>query len=300
MCTELYIILQKDLFMYGNVHIFVSTKNAKVMTHLERLIQDIANKIAAQQTSNERAKTAKEVKDKLLRTHTAKGTQKILSHARKELDLRGLLTVSLRRVLKLSKTKIDSLNRQYQEMVKRKLETHEHQPILQQEAYIQTALDWLQSSSYIKIGLGLMVLTGRRTTEIFKTGSFVKVGKNTVLFDGQTKKRGTAKGYKIRTLCDAQIIVDALEKLRSTKDFSLLNEVQTSAKVAPQLNLQMLYLAKFIGKGCTPHDTRKAYIALTAAKYKPAKMSFRTYAAQNLGHEPNGLQTESYLKYIQF
>lgn len=270
------------------------------MTHLERLIQDIANKIQSVATPNERAKMAKEIKEKLLRTHTAKGTQKILSHARKELDLRGLLTVSLKRVLKLSKTKIDSLNRQYQENVKQLLETHEHQPILQQEQYIQTALDWLQSSSYIKVGLGLMILTGRRTTEIFKTGSFTKVGKNVVVFDGQTKKRGTGKGYKIRTLCDTQIIVDALDKLRNAKDFSLLNEVQTSSKVAPQLNLQMLYLAKYLGKGCTPHDTRKAYIALTAEKHKPAKMSFRTFAAQMLGHEPNGLQTESYLKYIQF
>ena len=30
MCTKLYIILQKDLFMYGNVHIFVSTKTQKL------------------------------------------------------------------------------------------------------------------------------------------------------------------------------------------------------------------------------------------------------------------------------
>ena len=270
------------------------------MTGFEKRCYDIAIKIMQLATSNERAAYAKKVKDNLLRTHTAKFAQRVLSGIRKQLRQIGTLPTSLERVLKLSKSQIKRLNERYEERLKMKLERHEHTQIENEHEYIQNALDWTQSNSYIKIGLGLMVLTGRRTVEIFKTGVFEKAGKTGVKFNGQAKKRGLGVGYKIYTLCDSQHVLDALQRLRGLKDFEGKTESEVSSTTAPQLNKMCLFMQRWLGKGCTPHDTRKAYISLVTRKHKPAKMSFRTFAAKMLGHEPNGLQTETYLKYVQF
>jgi hypothetical protein len=77
---------------------------------------------------------------------------------------------------------------------------------LEPEAVIQTARKLLVSERYLDIGIGLMLLTGRRPAEIFFAGDFSLPRKRikvpTLIFSGQLKTRGapnaTAEPYRSR------------------------------------------------------------------------------------------------------
>ena len=84
---------------------------------------------------------------------------------------------------------------------------------LEPEAAIQTARKLLVSERYLDIGIGLMLLTGRRPAEIFFAGDFSLPRKRTkvptLIFSGQLKTRGspnaTAEPYPIPVLAEPKL-----------------------------------------------------------------------------------------------
>jgi hypothetical protein len=94
---------------------------------------------------------------------------------------------------------------------------------------------------YLKKGMGLMALTGRRQAEIFFSAKFSlprkKLPYHAVIFDGQLKTRnapGTSfEPYPIPVLADPKKIIRALDGLRSLKSFPSADAVNTT--IGPQL-----------------------------------------------------------------
>ena len=93
--------------------------------------------------------------------------------------------------LALTRAETQQINAAYQ------TEIHEEQSQLMPldpEATVQTARKLLTSERYLNIGIGLMLLTGRRPAEIFSAGDFSLPPKRTsvptLIFSGQLKTRG--------------------------------------------------------------------------------------------------------------
>jgi telomere resolvase len=98
---------------------------------------------------------------------------------------------------------------------------------LDPEAAIQTALKLLNSERYLDIGIGLMLLTGRRPAEIFFAGDFSLPPKGsksqvpTIIFNGQLKTRQSPNAklerYPIPVLVEPKLILKHFRRLRELK-----------------------------------------------------------------------------------
>lgn len=245
----------------------------------------------------------KGIRKQFLKRYALVTVRRYFTSIRKELKLCGQFDESEKRMLfkifAIPEKSLNRINDTYKNRIQLANERGERTPLNARDEYIQTAVEYINSASYLKIGLGLMILTGRRTVEIFQTATFERINKNTVLFVGQAKKRGDAIPYKIPTLVRATDIVKALEKLRSLKSFDGCTTEYVNQTVGSRLKKEMLFLVRFLGVGCVPHDTRKAYAAITASEFKPPKMSFRVFIGKVLGHsEKDDLAKESYMKYL--
>jgi hypothetical protein len=93
--------------------------------------------------------------------------------------------------------------------------------------------DLLESKAYSKQALGLALASGRRSIEVLYTADLKATGKNTVLFDGQAKKRyGTdASEYQIYTLIPANKFVKAFKEFRK---MGVVNDMHSDANREPE------------------------------------------------------------------
>ena len=170
------------------------------------------------------------------------------------------------------------------------------------EQLIKIATDLLNESSYIKRALGLMLLTGRRATEILKTGKLVK-HKNRAyesVFTGQLKTKGIEmKPYPIFTLIDSVIVNKALRKLRKDKDFTQKTTTQVNKTASKELNLLVKrYFGDVVSSDIKSHDLRKIYAAICVHLYKKPFESTNVFLGSILGHSPDDLNTaHTYNKY---
>lgn len=99
----------------------------------------------------------------------------------------------------------------------------------QWKAIVERGRTLLKSEDPLEIGLGLLIVTGRRPVEVFTTGEFARMQlrqgsraytKWSVTFAGQAKTRGKAgtqhdKAYEIPVLAPADEVVQAFERLRA-------------------------------------------------------------------------------------
>ena len=91
------------------------------------------------------------------------------------------------------------------------------------DSMLQTATSNLEraksTDSYPHLGLSLMLVSGRRTTEIYSPKSqFRQAGAYSVFFLGQLKKKGDEEGrreYEIPLLCPAPVFLRAVQVLRA-------------------------------------------------------------------------------------
>lgn len=92
------------------------------------------------------------------------------------------------------------------------------------------------------LALGLALATGRREIEILKLGRFEKVGEFELEFSGQAKQRGGVdygQSYRIYTLLKADLVLEALEKLRGMPEvleLQHLDNTEVNLRVAKTLN----------------------------------------------------------------
>lgn len=105
---------------------------------------------------------------------------------------------------------------------------------------ILKACELLKSESYLNLALGLMLLTGRRSTEILKTAEMTVVSEDIVIFAGQLKTKGSDHAqilpYEIPVLTDSQTVINALAKLRQLRDFSNLTNDEVHSRANKSLS----------------------------------------------------------------
>ena len=157
---------------------------------------------------------------------------------------------------------------------------------------IPNALQWLQYAvqlartsdhgmSIARLALPLLLLTGRRETEILNGKSvFTPTPRpTTCVFSGQLKKRGKAVPYEIPLLCDLPTVLHALRALRCKQEFQVLEPAACNATYAQQL------ITKHVFPFCDhPHQLRAAYAAYAFCLYA-RETTFNLAAMRMLGHE---------------
>lgn len=153
----------------------------------------------------------------------------------------------------------------------------------------------LESESYLNIALGLMLLTGRRATEILKTAKMTPVSDESVLFAGQLKTKGSENAqtdpYEIPVLTDSQVVVDALPQLRQLRDFSSLSNDEIHSKVNKSLNESVKRHFGALIPSVKVKDLRSAYATISHYFYCPEHISQTAYFAAILGHSKEDLVT---------
>jgi hypothetical protein len=178
--------------------------------------------------------------------------------------------------------------------------------------------------SYGRLAIGLMVLTGRRDTEIVKTASFKKLSEGTqkhfeqaeklnlneddcVIFSGQLKtkesKNANLDPYVIPVLGDVDTIIEALRKLREIKDCTKLTNDEVHSQVNPTLN-ESIKRVHFKGLLVNPSCSimRKIYCAICQKWFYDENQSFKLemskqkYLASILGHTEKDFGTANSYK----
>lgn len=161
------------------------------------------------------------------------------------------------------------------------------------------AEELLDSKYYTSIALGLMLLTGRRATEILKTASMTVIDEDNILFSGQLKTKGSlnaqTKPYNIPVLTDSVKIVESLARLRALKDFSTLSNDAVHSKSNSTLNDACKRSFKGLIDNPMPKDLRAVYAAICVDEVSHKGLSDDAFIAQILGHaEEDVITAQSY------
>ena len=84
------------------------------------------------------------------------------------------------------------------------------------EAIVAQAVRLLEQCEWAEVAAGLVVLTGRRSSEILGTANFQSKSQWSVTFTGALKRRGESQmlSFEIPTLTTAERVITALAKLR--------------------------------------------------------------------------------------
>lgn len=180
-------------------------------------------------------------------------------------------------------------------------------PIHNPDALVDRAVELLEHSSYAVLGLAISLLTGRRDYEVFVTAEFstARQQPHCVRFTGQAKTRNTKmaqRPYSIPVLTERQRIIDALARLRSSRDFTEYLPGSTTATEALPSRVFHERFGKTIREACTryfqshipdcsPHDLRRVYAIIAYDWFAPPDMSANRYISEILGHSENDLGT---------
>ena len=188
------------------------------------------------------------------------------------------------RALKLSQKELVSLKR-----------TRDGALIGKQESllHVHGAGEWLRYAvvlaqqstvemSFARLALPLLLLTGRRTTEILNGKStFLPMPRtNTCLFTGAIKKRGAASPpFEIPLLCEYEVVDHALKVLRSKQGWEQLEPAACNNRYHRRLNRVDLF--PFVSN---VHQLRAVYAAFAFHLFT-SDVTFNRAAMQMLGHE---------------
>ncbi len=102
------------------------------------------------------------------------------------------------------------------------------------DAIVTQAVRLLESREWAEVAAGLVVLTGRRSSEILGTAQFQPKSQWSVLFTGALKRRGESQrlSFEIPTLTTAERAIAALAKLRQMCPAEGLTAEQINQKYA--------------------------------------------------------------------
>jgi integrase len=268
---------------------------------------DFAALVAAEKTQKERVNLCIMKRKELEANHTIAAARRYLTVYRAALkDNTGIrLKAALLNSLKISAAKNKKIIKAYENKVSKSTELAEWIDITAADAAeaINHAKALLLSGKKYKVAAALMLLTGRRTAEVYISAKFTPT-KGTVVFanfEGQIKQRGeTEKPYKVPLLDTFTAINKGIIWLQSQYEFANIAAVNT--RISKDLGTTIKSeFSKFLGADICPHDLRKFYASVAYASRPPAaaKASFRTYAQKILGHsgQTAGLTSEAYRKY---
>ncbi len=168
-------------------------------------------------------------------------------------------------------------------------------------------MELIKSECFSQVTLGLILLTGRRPSEILKTAKFEVIDDQNVMFSGQLKTRDcpTAKTapFPIPVLADVRLICEALKRLREMPEVKPLAELEVKACNRKATALSQAcdrHFGKLI-KDCTPHELRAAYAQICLIyrrQDRHKRTDYEVYFAEILGHATDDLDTSK--KYKKF
>ena len=182
---------------------------------------------------------------------------------------------------------------------------------------IEKADSLLDSSSAYDIAAGLLLLTGRRATEILKTASFEFIDSNHVRFTGQLKNekcgvaaKGARDNYIIPVLTDSNRIIDALARLRALKPMQDKTEKEvntlTSCALGRAVKRNLMgYAKKPVNQSIDnlidynflePKNLRSIYVHIAQMKFEPLAV-LSSFAHEVLGHSTKGA-VDNYMEFM--
>ena len=172
------------------------------------------------------------------------------------------------------------------------------------EDVIKKSVVLLQHTSYTGLSLGLMLLTGRRMSEILHSGNFEYIADDRVMFSGQLKTREspTAKTYPfpIPVLFDANEIILAFNRLRAMSQIIAIKSVVDCNKKAGMIGAQCNSHYRTLIKDCVPKDLRAAYAQICLVyKRNEYRTDYEPYFADILGHATDDLDTSKKYKIFE-
>lgn len=171
----------------------------------------------------------------------------------------------------------------------------EHQQLLRDpDAIVAKATELLSSNQWPDLATGLALCTGRRPGEVLKTAVFEKKTEYSVLFSGQLKRRGKeAAAYEIPTLCEARLVIAALERLRAMLDTSddvrsVTQRYSPLVQETANKHFNRLIPARETKDGLYGHLFRSIYPRIAVFWYCPPYIADIHYMAEIQGHSQVG------------
>jgi len=177
------------------------------------------------------------------------------------------------------------------------------------EKLIYTANDLLANSDNpYDLAVALLAVTGRRPIEILHTGHLTACDTNKCTFSGQAKTREATHArdsLDIFTLAPANLVVNALDKLRDIKRFDDLTNRQIESRTSGYMGLVVRKnFGDILEKGdlITPKSLRGIWVNVAHHLFRPMAID-SVFATDQLGHAtPNGqkVSNASADNYMQF
>jgi Telomere resolvase len=160
------------------------------------------------------------------------------------------------------------------------------------DAIVALAVRLLDSREWAEIAAGLVVLTGRRSSEILGSAEFLPKSQWSVWFTGALKRRGEVQrlSFEIPTLATAERVITALKKLRSVcpaegLTAELVNQKYGHAVAAACDRHFSDLVPKRDGRdNLFTHLFRSVYAAIATFWYAPPTVDATEYKAAIQGH----------------
>lgn len=167
------------------------------------------------------------------------------------------------------------------------------------EGLVQYALSLLNSPTAYDIVAGLLLLTGRRESEIGVTGSFEPCADDQVhvIFRGQLKggEEKLQRAITIPLLGDRTRVCEALNRVRHMTQWQQYTPRQFDDRVGSDLRKKIKRLFTPLFPDCalslSPHALRKAYAAIADAWCDHPGWASNAYIAHIMGHEETDFST---------
>ena len=182
----------------------------------------------------------------------------------------------------------DEANAPTRKMARRRNENQLELPVATVNTLMVRATQLLLSDDWTDIATGLLALTGRRPAEVLKTAEFTLCTPYSVRFTGAVKRSDDIE-YEIPTLCSADYVINALNKLRSLLDttdldISDLNNSQYTVALADRVREQFGDILSGNQKRLSSDDLRPIYTRIAIYYYCPPRCCEDEFAAHVLGH----------------
>ena len=184
---------------------------------------------------------------------------------------------------------------------RRSREAFEPQPV------IDAAVAALSSDSTWEIAAALILLTGRRPTEILKTAKFNQAGPYQLEFSGQLKQRGKAPAsYEIYCLIRSHRLIDVftrfrrianIRELQAAENASVDSRLNATVNKAVRAVFSIDILPAPLGEPqLSAKNLRAAYTNIAYHLFGQSKQSIGSFAEDFLGHQ-NAASAASYEDY---
>src|SRR5579875_2990429 len=181
------------------------------------------------------------------------------------------------------------MNRQSEQRYHERLE--QQQLLEHPERIVEKARELLSSRSWVEVVVGLAVVTGRRLSEILKTGDLHPKTRYTVMFAGHLKRKDVVlKPYEIPVLIEASVVLAAWQRLRFLVDCSQM-ETEAIGKTygveigaAAEQHFAELVPRRHGREKLFAHVFRAVYPRLAVYYFCPPDVSDLAYVSTILGH----------------